>query len=704
MKKIIISLLLLLSFFAAEVYADPIPEEFIYNSVKVNAGSGSVSVNEEDIDAVVYVSVSGTTMIEMSVITDAIKAEIKEDGDRITVTYQGVDLVYFINSSDMQVSGQTISMPETLVRDENGNIIVPLRFFAESLGADVLYDTETTDVTAEFYAMDSEVNFYRLLKYSDKTSVGNSKQGWRFKKPDTFEIYENYIDDGYNIYLDDAEIVFTVYKNSDGFNLEQVYAMSESLDDYRYYYDDVYGVVFERTKGERAGLPYVCYKTRHTESISEIHLFLSGQYIYLFSVSRDFENFSQDKYNAGVDSILNSFETGYAGGDEDNTIDLAIDSGKNEELKTEYTDGNLRWSVKLLDNWKVDEYYGFYNRVNIIRESDLNSGEYGIEEFRDAIDRWNRYSFMSYNDEYYVNDAVIEILTESIPAEGIDSVISQKREMIKNMYNRKYINISDVKDTYVGEKSAKMFSSETDLQGGYVEKSEYYYINGGAYFYEIVFSYDKKDEECEGFLENAREVINSFTPGEFNPDDIGDMLSEKSYIENDKVTKVYDGELFELTAPCLWSVSESGKTVMISNSNSSYYSGISLSLARVASGNCMMGIAAEPLSYYDDDLSKSVYTLEEYLKKTVKSLLEFSAASNVECDISEVEKTEMFGKEALRIIVKLSDDDRAYFVECTSAAYDEENALIMVKMYSDLYQDSYISDMFDKIEKSVKLK
>ena len=60
---------------------------------------------------------------------------------------------------------------------------------------------------------------------------------------------------------------------------------------------------------------------------------------------------------------MNSLEFDYKGGDEENTVDVAeigLEKQLAGEEKSEYVDGNYRWSIKLNEDWSVNEYYGCF--------------------------------------------------------------------------------------------------------------------------------------------------------------------------------------------------------------------------------------------------------------------------------------------------------------------------------------------------------
>lgn len=705
MKKLLIALCFIFVF-VLNVYAEEpydYDENLIVTTVRVNIEEGTVTVNGENVEcARPYLSENGVTMVAMTAITDAAGAEVKTEGDAVTVAYEETELLYTINSADMSINSQTISMPERIVRLEDGSIMVPMRFFAESLGADVVYDTEKAEAIAEISGGgDSDVNFRMLLKYSSADKIGNSKQKWRFSKPENFDLEDDW--GGYIFYLDDVRMSFTASKNKEKLNIDQIYVMSQPGQDYFYYND--FGVLYEKTKGERSGLPYVCYRIRHTDSITEMHIFLSGDYIYTFFVQRVFESFASEKMNSEVEKLLDSFETGYSGGDEDNTVDISKGTEKKEK-KEEYIDGNLRWSVKLSENWTVNEYYGFFNHVELTRESELNEND---DDYSDGFSMLD--GDYSEEDERYVPDAVIRISTYSLTEpDGISARIEKCRELLKAENRADLLKMSDIRNASVGEKSAKAFDAEIKYTDDFTQKNEYYYIADGAYCYEIKFTYASDDGEQTGFLETAHGVINSFKPGVIDSEEIGSLLEADDILETDKITKEFDGKLLSLTLPCTWSVRESGDSVMIINRDMGYmgYYGMSgYGLGGYYGYNdysdMMITISRESLVNYEDDMTKTVKTLEEYVNKDIARAL--NLMNKEDCGIPEIEPAEMFGKKAYKAKLKVKSDENSYrYVNCIYVELDSENIILILQQYSDIYENTYFTQVCDKIIGSIKLK
>lgn len=716
MKKIAAILMILMlsmnAAYADQYYDDEYNyDELISTEITVNVAQGVVLVDEEQAAFITapYLSENGTTMIEMNTLIDAVGAELTEDGDTITVDYAEVSFLFTMNQDKMSINGQMLTMPSPIVWSAEGVAMVPLRFFAECLGGDVIYDTDSEDIGITIYAgSDEDVNFKMLLKYAAMDKIGNSKQKWRISKPETFEVEENWWSSGYDFYLEDAYIEFSVTRNVDKFNIDQLYVLSQEDNRYSYYYYyNNYGVLFEKTKGTRAGLPYICFKWRHTDSISETHIFLNDNLIYSFNVQRDMTSFAVDKTNAEVDAILDSFEVGYKGGDEENTVDLATVNVKPKEReKDEYTDGNLNWTITLNDKWWVNEYYGFYNHVSMNRESDLN--EEDLDEDYDSYYDDDSYSYDS-SETVYVINAEIEVSTYSIPAgQTLSQWIEREQNDLKSQYNKDVLNVDGIKDTTVGERAAKMFTATHKYSDESTVNMEFYYLQDGRYLYEIAFSYDARDLGSDGFLENAHAIIHSFSPGVIDEEEIGDLLEIDSIIETNKVTKEFENDDLSLTLPCQWYVrSNINGQVYIVNNDYYYYSGYTGFSAYMGSyypyNQFNMIISKSPLTYFEKDLTKSTKTLEEYIKENLAMLLnQINSVNLVVSEAPTVEETEFAGKPAYKVRFEPTDNNDVY-VDLIFVDFGDYATVITATCSKDMY-DSYTWEIGKKVINSIKFK
>ena len=100
---------------------------------------------QTDVDPII---IQGRTMVPMRAIFEALSAAVQWDGDtqKITGTREGTIVVLYLDNPTASINGrpEQLDVPPTLV---NGRTLVPTRFIAESLGADVQWDGNTRTVT-----------------------------------------------------------------------------------------------------------------------------------------------------------------------------------------------------------------------------------------------------------------------------------------------------------------------------------------------------------------------------------------------------------------------------------------------------------------------------------------------------------------------------------------------------------------------------
>lgn len=135
-KMIMLVLVLILA-----VTAIPLGAFAASNEIKVTINGKQLyfDVNPQFIDGRIFVPMRG--------IFEALGADIKWDGKTQTVTgSKGATTVKLtINQKQAYINGKMVNLdaPATIVK---GSTLVPVRFIAESLGADVQWDASTSTV------------------------------------------------------------------------------------------------------------------------------------------------------------------------------------------------------------------------------------------------------------------------------------------------------------------------------------------------------------------------------------------------------------------------------------------------------------------------------------------------------------------------------------------------------------------------------
>ena len=82
----------------------------------------------------------------MYALVNALGGEITEKDGVYSVTYDDVEIKYTLNSTEVDVAGQTLTMSSAVTISDNGTVMAPLRFVSEALGADVTYNSESGEI------------------------------------------------------------------------------------------------------------------------------------------------------------------------------------------------------------------------------------------------------------------------------------------------------------------------------------------------------------------------------------------------------------------------------------------------------------------------------------------------------------------------------------------------------------------------------
>lgn len=108
---------------------------------------------------------SGTTMVPMRAIFEALGASVDYDTETktITATKGSTVIKLFANSDTATVNGKEVTLTSP-VANKNGTTMVPLRLVSEALGAEVSWDAETKVVTIN---LDEEVTDKMVFSSND---------------------------------------------------------------------------------------------------------------------------------------------------------------------------------------------------------------------------------------------------------------------------------------------------------------------------------------------------------------------------------------------------------------------------------------------------------------------------------------------------------------------------------------------------------
>lgn len=200
-RKLLISLVFVLTFFTAGVYAKTL--EFTISRNAVNVKEAHLIAAEELLSAP-YIE-NDRTMVPVRVISEKLGANVGWDGAeyKVTITQNGKKIVLTIGSLEADVDGVATPL-DTAPVIKNDTTMVPLRFVSETLGYDVEYVQPTSQVL--------------VTDYPAVATVGSTKISY-----DVFELmYDIYLSSYYGVYGHDEIAQMTLEY------LREMYAVYDS--------------------------------------------------------------------------------------------------------------------------------------------------------------------------------------------------------------------------------------------------------------------------------------------------------------------------------------------------------------------------------------------------------------------------------------------------------------------------------------------
>ncbi len=114
-------------------------------SMSVSAFAGTLSINFNGVNRVFNnaTKLDGTTFVDANKLSDVIYTNIdyNEFTKKVKISNNSTELVMKIDSTEATLDGESITVPFAPTFTENGVLILPLRFVAETFGYEVSYDS-----------------------------------------------------------------------------------------------------------------------------------------------------------------------------------------------------------------------------------------------------------------------------------------------------------------------------------------------------------------------------------------------------------------------------------------------------------------------------------------------------------------------------------------------------------------------------------
>ncbi len=178
------------------------------------------------------------------------------------------------------------------------------------------------------------------------------------------------------------------------------------------------------------------------------------------------------------------------------------------------------------------------------------------------------------------------------------------------------------------------------------------------------------------------------------------------------ITSTHTGDRYEVTYPCIWSVTESNGGLSIGTEDG-YLSDLTeivgiimpqLSLLLTATSDISATVSEVSLSYYDDELNKCYYTADEYMKKNIASMLNTSNNYFQVEMVGEIEEAQVMGKAGKKVTLTLSAEEEVYGqFDIYYIPYNEEKLLTLTKACSETVNNTVYEEAMNKVIDSIKI-
>lgn len=490
-----------------------------------------------------------------------IALEKSSDGKTLTLKYSGSTIVMYIGSKEAMVDGIKTVLPQAPVL-VNGNIMVPLRFVAESFGGEVSVDSETTDIIVrkEIAGDNSIKDFSLLLKKTNKEIVGDSYYKWTMSLPKDVKISYRSFNGAYNTFeaVDGSySISLSIYDLPPGETFD-------TLIESKLQYAEDYTLISQE-RSNKDGFDYYRIAYKDDGYIYEERDFVKNNKVY--ELYLEIEDADIYKNNKELSALLDSFKPGF------------VQDGRIEDLSDViaggyriYEDKKLKYSIKVPADWQESAYDNKENEVTF------------TEPYKDNSTYLDRLLVITYSKE----DGIT-----------LDKWYENELKSIEDEYNPELVKLVESGDITVNNVRAKKLICSTKLK----TKTSYsynVYIIGDTYKYHLYYDTVKPYDNII-IQSNINYLLESFVFAEPEPDDAESFLDPDGIIRAESVRSIEDknnGYSFEL--PTSWQKGPSDvNTASYSNKDNT------MSLVIVAK----KGVTEQEYIGY----------LEDYIKNSAKS-------------------------------------------------------------------------------------
>ncbi|MBU8710892.1 MULTISPECIES: copper amine oxidase N-terminal domain-containing protein [Brevibacillus] len=275
-------------------------------NVRLKVGQESVTINGAASTIEKPYVVGGTTMIPLSIITNAFGATLQWDNQTQTIELTAGEKTISLKAGDKnaKLNGQPIVLsvaPEL----KNGKTMVPVTLVTQFLGANVSENKQTGEVTITGASTQGTAASNSSLDSDHgKTKVGDSYYGWSMKYPTELILgYQSY-KGNYASFHDSKE---TFWLNVQVYEDQPENLSNDGL--VKFLAENQYGMILSKEYVEKDGLSYARVVSRDEEDyMAESRAYRKGDKVYeiTLSVSNEADFNNPAKYK-GYKDMLDSF-------------------------------------------------------------------------------------------------------------------------------------------------------------------------------------------------------------------------------------------------------------------------------------------------------------------------------------------------------------------------------------------------------------
>lgn len=464
--------------FAADEHTDFNPGDTPNDSIVLNlrAGEPAMIINgdAQEITAP-FVTDDNVTLVPLRVITETFGAQVDWNADEqeITLVYEDVSLTLRIGSRAAAFGNHTETLESAPVIVDDVTM-VPLRFIAETFGAEVDFDEETGIITVTLSDFE-ESEMLRAMH--EKPYIGNSYYSWSMQTPVNMELMHSSTDGKSLTFADDNYNILSI-------SIEEE---KEAIDPDEYFNEgivDMLGsIVSVAEKTPRPdGSTVIHFRTAEYGDEEDVHVIIKGKRAYtIMTGTLSYMSPDEEQDKSSIKDLYALIDT-FSLTVRDDMYDF---SNRSDDGKYTYKNDDYKLTMTLPDTL-IEEKYSYDTADNILE-------------------------FYSDDEEIY---QVMSISVYSKTDElNMQSSANRRHETDKDIFDPNTVTVGDIEEIEVNGTSGysyKVSSSSTPIIGVKT------YFEVGDYVYSVVIN--SEDEQ------GCYEIIDSIAAEELGPEETGTML------------------------------------------------------------------------------------------------------------------------------------------------------------------------------------